>query len=73
MRHRLPALWRYFSACLQSESIRQDGISGLGESVLTRSVRAIQARDEIGQQFYVAQGNNTRDAMMYHFDYSHFA
>jgi len=68
-RHRLPRMWKYFSACVYSGQQRKDGISDLGGSILTRSVRALEARDEIGYQFYSTQSNNTRDAMMYHFDY----
>jgi hypothetical protein len=36
---------------------------------MTRCVRALQARDEIGLQFYIEQTNATRDFMLYHFDY----
>jgi hypothetical protein len=36
---------------------------------LVRAVRALEARDAIGAQFYIPQNNNTRDAIMYHFDY----
>ncbi len=69
MRHRLPAMWRYFGACVLAEKVRQDDIVYLSQSILTRCERAIQARDKIGEQFYVPQGNNSRDAIMYHFDY----
>ena len=68
-RHRLPSMWRYFSACVASSKTRGDDIQALGEAVLTRAVRALQARDAIGIQFYVPQSNTTRDRMMYHFDY----
>jgi hypothetical protein len=62
-------MWRYFSACVETEKVRHDDIVNLGESILSRCVRALQARDAIGEQFYVPQNNNTRDSMMYHFDY----
>jgi hypothetical protein len=41
----------------------------MGQSILERCCRALQARDEIARQFYLPQDNNTRDLMMYHFDY----
>jgi hypothetical protein len=68
-RHRLPSLWRYFSACVNAEKARGDDILYLGQSVLHRCVRALEARDAVGIQFYLPQNNDTRDAMMYHFDY----
>jgi hypothetical protein len=68
-RHRLPNMWRYFSACIQASEIRDDDILFLGQSILFRCIRAIEARDAIGVQFYRPQDNNTRDAIMYHFDY----
>lgn len=68
-RHRLPNMWKYFSACVAAEAIRGDDILYLGQSVLVRCVRALQARDAIGAQFYVPQNNSTRDETMYHFDY----
>jgi hypothetical protein len=68
-RHRLPSMWRYFSACVDAETIRQDATLDLGESILVRAVRALEARDAIGEQFYLPQDNSTRDTIMYHFDY----
>lgn len=68
-RYRLPSMWRYFSACVASSKARGDDIQALGEAILTRAVRALEARDAIGIQFYVPQSNSTRDRMMYHFDY----
>jgi len=69
VRHRLPNLWRYFSACVHAEAVRRDDILHLGQSILVRCARSIEARDAIGAQFFVPQGNNARDAIMYHFDY----
>jgi hypothetical protein len=62
-------MWRYFRGCIEADAIRKDGTLYLGQSILVRAVRALEARDAIGMQFYLAQGNNTRDAIMYHFDY----
>lgn len=69
MRGRLPNLGTYFSACVEAENIRHDGIIGLGQSVLERAKRALQARDAIGRQFYIPQNNNVADEILYHFDY----
>jgi len=68
-RYHLPNMWRYFSACVAAGKTRGDDIQELGEAVLVRAVRALQARDAIGVQFYVPQNNNTGDQIMYHFDY----
>src|SRR5262249_11383158 len=46
-----------------------DDVLYVGQSILTRCARALQARDMIGEQFYLPQDNSTRDMMMYHFDY----
>lgn len=69
VRQRLPSSWRCFSACVKSSSIRKDDTLYVCQSVLTRCDRALQARDRIGEQFFIPQNNNTRDVMMYHFDY----
>ncbi len=53
VRHELLAMWRYFNACVYSEKLRGDDVLILGQSILVRCVRAVQARDEA----------------MYHFDY----
>lgn len=68
-RHRLPNMWKYLSACVAAEKFRDDNIRELGQSILLRCVRAIEARDAIGAQFYIPQNNITRDIIMYHFDY----
>jgi len=68
-RYRLPSMWRYFSACVAAGKERSNGLQSLGSAILIRSVRALEARDAIGIQFYLPQNNETRDQMMYHFDY----
>jgi len=68
-RHRLPSMWRYFSACIKAGHNLESNLEGLGQSILIRAVRALEARDVIGTQFYVPQSNDTRDQIMYHFDY----
>jgi len=68
-RHRLPSMWRYFSGCLHAGQIVGDYLQELGESILIRAVRALEARDAIGTMFYMPQNNNIRDQIMYHFDY----
>jgi len=68
-RHRLPRMWRYFSGCVESSKAGHRGILELAQSILVRSMRALEARDAVGSQFYLPQDTNARDATMYHFDY----
>lgn len=68
-RHRTPSMWRYMGACLMASRPNREEIAYLGNTVLVRLHRALQARDEIGFQFYQPQGNSTRELMLYHFDY----
>jgi len=68
-RERLPAMWKYFSACLVRSRATHDNSEYLGNTILDRCVRVLQARDEIGFRFYQRQNNTTRDEMLYHFDY----
>jgi hypothetical protein len=69
VRHKLPRMWKYFSACVYADKKRNDNTLSLGGSILTRCTRAIIARDQIGFQFYNYGGNESADTMMYHFDY----
>ena len=71
-RHRLPAMWRYFSACLQygrETHTQNEELGDLAGTILNRCVRVLQARDEVGFRFYQRQDYTTRDEMLYHFDY----
>jgi len=68
-RHKLPNMWKYFSACVKADEIRGDNILQLGQSILMRCIRSIEARDAIGSKFYTHQNNDTHRAIMYHFDY----
>ena len=68
-RYRLPAMWHYFGACLDAGKVRGDDTDMMAQSVLVRSARAQEACDAVGRLFYVVQGNNTRDEIMYHFEY----
>jgi hypothetical protein len=68
-RLKLPRTWRYCEVCVEAEKVRKDEIATLAVSILIRCIRALQAKDAIGVQFYVPQHNDTRDAIMYHFDY----
>jgi hypothetical protein len=66
-RHKLPGMWRYFSACVHASKVHGDDLLMLGQSILERAVRALQARDAIGIAFY--GGTGEQEEMMYHFDY----
>jgi hypothetical protein len=68
-RSKLPAMWRYNSGCGYAKKTHGDEISMLGQSVLVRCKRIMQARDAIAEQFHQTQNNNTQDEIMYHFDY----
>lgn len=65
---KLPNISLYIKACTHAEALGA-GITYLAESALVRCTRALQARDEIGALFYMPQSNESRDAIMYHFDY----
>jgi hypothetical protein len=66
---KLPNISLYIRACTHAEALGAAGITHLAESALVRCTRALQARDEIGALFYMPQSNESRDAIMYHFDY----
>ena len=68
-RERLPSMWRYFSFCLAAERAGLLPLGGLGESILTRACRALQARDAIGFNFYREQDRDVAEEMLYHFEY----
>ena len=68
-REQLPAMWKYFAACVARGHAAKDNTEYLGNTILDRSVRVIQARDEIGFRFYRRQNNSTREEMLYHFDF----
>ena len=69
-RHKLPSMWRYFSACHYAGSLRNDDTFEIAESILQRCSRALQARDAIGEIFYDDELTyDTLGKMMYHFDY----
>lgn len=68
-RSKLPAMWRYFLGCVHARKIHGDEIMFVGESILERCKRVLQARDGIAEQFYKIQDTNTQDEIMYHFDY----
>ena len=64
-RHLLPGFWRYHALAWRvSEEVGE-----LASSAIDRVVRALQARDGIGEQFYRPQNNDTTDTVAYHFDY----
>lgn len=69
VRHHLPSMWSYLYACQAAGLEKNSNLPRLGESILIRCVRALEARDAIRMQFYIPQNNNSRDQIMYHFDY----
>ncbi len=65
----LPNLWAFMSACGAAAQLRQDDVGDLAHSVFARCVRALEARDAIGEQFYRPYSGTTEERVMYHFDY----
>ncbi len=65
----LPNLWRFMSACGAAAQLRHDDVGDLAQSVFGRCVRALEARDAIGEQFYRPYSGTTEERVMYHFDY----
>jgi hypothetical protein len=58
----LPSGWRWFSACVQhSRAVGDDSLLLLGQSVLQRVQRTLQARDEINIALNKPQNNDTAD------------
>jgi hypothetical protein len=61
-RELLPSAWRWFSACVQySTSIGDNSLLLLGQSVLQRTQRALQVRDEVHVALNKPQNNDTAD------------
>jgi len=67
--HHLPNMMPYLKACRVAGSEKGNDLPSLGESIALRCVRALEARDAIGIQFYLPQNYDTWDQIMYHFDY----
>jgi len=65
MRHKLPNMWSYHSACAQTGGY-DSSLMNLSSSVLDRCYTVLQARDEIGKQFY---GDADHETILYHFNY----
>jgi hypothetical protein len=68
-RSKLPKCWKFFSALFEAQKTHGITMLNIGQSMLERCFRTLQARDEIAKQFYLNQDINTRDLTMYHFDY----
>ncbi len=68
-RYRLPNMWRYFAGCLAAAQLRGDDTDALGEAVLHRTVRALEALDAIGIRFYASRDRDDFLEVVYHFDY----
>lgn len=67
--HKVSNISRYIKACVYAEAFGAVGLTYLAESAVVRCMRALHARDEIGALFYMPHSNESRDAIMYHFDY----
>ena len=64
-RELLPASWRWFTACLQNGTGVGDGELGdLGQSVIQRVARALEARDRIHVALSQPQHGDTREEVL---------
>lgn len=68
-RELLPAAWRWFTACVQQSDPADDRtLLELGESLLRRVQRALEARDRLHRAFNLPQNNDTASAVLSELD-----
>jgi hypothetical protein len=68
-RELLPSGWRWFTACVQeSHATNDDTMLELGQSVLLRAQRALEARDNLHRAFNLLQNNDTAATTLYELD-----
>ena len=68
-RELLPAAWRWFGACVQeSLATKDDTLLELGQSLLRRAQRALEARDRFHRAFNLSQNNDTAGAVLSELD-----
>jgi hypothetical protein len=68
-RELLPTAWRWFTACVQESNATSDGtLLELGQSLLRRVQRALEARDRFHRAFNLSQNNDTADAVLSELD-----
>ena len=68
-RELLPAAWRWFTACVQQSDPAGDRtLLELGESLLRRVQRALEARDRLHRAFNLPQNNDTASAVLSELD-----
>jgi hypothetical protein len=69
-REQLPALSRYFSACVYSSMDKKDDTAlRLGESVFSRARWALEARDFVAMTYHQPHTSITSEMALYHFGY----
>jgi hypothetical protein len=68
-RELLPSAWRWFAACVhQSSTTNDQTLLELGESLLRRVQRALEARDRFHQAFNLPQNNDTARSVLSELD-----
>jgi hypothetical protein len=68
-RELLPTAWRWFAACVHQSNATSDGtLLGLGESLLRRVQRALEARDRFHRVFNLPQNHDTASAVLSELD-----
>jgi hypothetical protein len=65
MRSKLPAMWKYHSECLEAGGYN-GSLTTLASSITGRCYTLLQAKDELGKQFY---GDADHEVILYHFNY----
>lgn len=65
-REHLPNFWFFRDACAWS---RRENTQQVAESILTRGMRALEARDALGMLFNTPDLDSIDDRVLYHFDY----
>jgi hypothetical protein len=68
-RELLPSAWRWFTACVQESHATSDpALLDLGESLLRRVQRVLEARDRFHRAFNLPQNNDTAKAVLLEID-----
>ncbi|MBI5629303.1 MAG: hypothetical protein HY921_00255, partial [Elusimicrobia bacterium] len=65
----LPSMWRYLTACHIDSECDYHDIRYLAWTIIHRFIRALQARDYIGSEFYKSDDCSDIDLCLYHYYY----
>ncbi len=65
---KLPNMWKYRMACHAADELLGNNVGKIADSCQMRCVRALQARDAIGIQFYWSKGSYDIENILHHFE-----